>query len=810
MDKPSKARGYGMVTSPTAVGASCIIRARDCEPRTEAPATVPGMDIDFGSFARRGVTLVALMLASALPAQQGERDFLEAAADKLDGYAKACLKGGYPRRAKQVWLEVIHDYLTDHAASRKALGFLPVGSSWAPDPKFEYPTVDTPNASTARSLEKRWDKLAKELGAGHRDLAQRLDGAGDSAGAQTHYDRALRFLPSDPAASKARKLKNFEGVLGTEVELEILRRSRQMARLIETETKKPYAVKKVSKTHPWLDAAGVPYSAYESKNFAVWGDFEESVMTTATQFAERALAFSKMMFKGHKRFRWPFKDRANLAFFKGKVTWEKIVRANVDQFSDGTDIEFLTQNARITRVGSGQSALLLGGHQAQAEVEDLAVRYVVEQYSALQTDGLKEGIGHAVVGMFFGRNLTFSIAQEKETHRTSSGAEKKREERLKLPDLSVWADLAAESAWERSDIPAAQLPLISAASFSSEARIKAWSFCDYLLRRDPPMLLALDRTKRAGANNQGAVMREFKDAAEMELKLLEQAWRDFWTRDTPVMRAIRSDKTPLESVSKIAPTVLDAFNAVRAKFEKPYRLKPVGWVAEYSEQCKDHATYLKSNGSERGPDKEHTQSAKKRGFTSAGRKFSRQALVTTKANKIDEVAEQWIDWPGYRDALLNSALENVGVYGVGKIAVLDVTRGMVTRPGQLHFPVGNMQGVGTEVVIKDLGKEFAALLKKNGKKKGKVVGYPLSYHFYNPSAMPKPDSIRCTVMRGKEEVEGFLHIADDAGNRRVSAPGLVVFYPFEPLKRGNEYRVKWEFETDEGKPHASEFSFKTR
>jgi arylsulfatase len=57
----------------------------------------------------------------------------------------------------------------------------------------------------------------------------------------------------------------------------------------------------------------------------------------------------------------------------------------------------------------------------------------------------------------------------------------------------VWKELARDLAFEKATAPAAHLPLIHASQFSSEERIKSWSFCDYLLRRDPALLLALDK-----------------------------------------------------------------------------------------------------------------------------------------------------------------------------------------------------------------------------------------------------------------------------------------------------------------------------
>ena len=62
--------------------------------------------------------------------------------------------------------------------------------------------------------------------------------------------------------------------------------------------------------------------------------------------------------------------------------------------------------------------------------------------------------------------------------------------------------------------------------------------------------------------------------------------------------------------------------------------------------------------------------------------------------------------------------------------------------------------------------------------------------------MPKRDSIRCKVtVNGRKNAPGILHIADDGSHRRTASPGLVVFYPLDPIRKGSEVRVDWTFGT---------------
>ena len=159
-------------------------------------------------------------------------------------------------------------------------------------------------------------------------------------------------------------------------------------------------------------------------------------------------------------------------------------------------------SAKSTTLGGGPDQLHIAGYGDLNMVYDIAVRWVVEDYSGLKTDALTEGIGHAVVGMFFGRNLVFTVAPE-ELQFTVSGQQKHRP---LTPDLATWAERTTENAWEKTGTSAARLPLIKASAFPEDGRLKAWSFSDYLLRRDPALLRVLDRTAQGGTRGDGQVM----------------------------------------------------------------------------------------------------------------------------------------------------------------------------------------------------------------------------------------------------------------------------------------------------------------
>jgi hypothetical protein len=127
--------------------------------------------------------------------------------------------------------------------------------------------------------------------------------------------------------------------------------------------------------------------------------------------------------------------------------------------------------------------------------------------------------------------------------------------------------------------------------------------------------------------------------------------------------------------------------------------------------------------------------------------------------------------------------------------VMDAHRGRkpVRSSTMSLWPFPSLQGnkardpVPTSVKVSLLGPEVEKLLKQNGRGKAKEIGYPVSLHFYSGN----PGDVSCSMWVRDEQVEGVLHDASAGSIRTTAAPGMYVFYPFEPLKRGVEVKVIW-------------------
>ncbi len=752
----------------------------------------------------RAYPALVLALASSLTALRAQEPpepqpdplevpMLQAAAKELDAFATLCFKNGFPARARTLWLEVISECDRDDAVAREQLGYVRVGSAWQPKPGFEYPQKDEPNVKNAKMLEGRWQALCKKLGDAHREAAAQLQTAGKQDRAQWNFRRALRFLPTDATAQSGVGAKTVEGITGTELELTLLRRSRMMDRTVARLSAAQFAVEKTNATDPRLDSAGVKYEAYATENFVLFGDWEPEVMNDVAQWCERALAFCKEAFDGAEPWKVPPEITTKIAFFKDRAVWGQVVKANASAIGD---VEFVLQYTSACGIERGKQGIFVSGQQDPAVMTDYAVRKVAEQWSMLRKDAVVEGIGHAIVGMFFGRNLIMTVAEQKKGG-TVAGRNQKR---FDLPDLEVWKELARDLAFEKATAPAAHLPLIHASQFSSEERIKSWSFCDYLLRRDPALLLALDKAG-IDAKNDFDAMAAFLSSTKLVLRAVEDDWRIFYTGDSAALRAIREQTTPMDAISKDAPAWVEEFNKARKSLGAP----AVDWSAEYSGPCRQHADYLKKNKIAR--DAENTQEASKQGFSNTGRLFAQSAVVWSGDKDPKKAIANWTMMPGYRDALLDRSLQQIGAYADGALVVLDVQRGRALdgRIETVMYPGPVRQGPNEPIVthpasvpVALLGAEVAQLLEANGRAKQKDVGFPISIHYFGADQ----SDVACAVTVGGKPVEGKLVHATQ-GTRRTAAPGMWVFYPYAPLPKGSTVSVTW---TLKGKDESLTFS----
>lgn len=744
-------------------------------------------------------SVFALLLVAPLMAQDDEAKFRSQQATKLNKFAKKAYDKGFPRQARLIWLQVLKLYDPDNADANTAIGNKKVGNSWNKDPRVQYPTKDTGKGSDGQSLFKGYEALSKTLANGHRSQAKKWAKAGRTDRANQHWQMVLRWAPDDTDAQEALNHREIGGLTGTELEKTLYERSKMIEQVVQEQSRLDYSVEKIEATCDPLDRAQVPYVTVQSESFVLHGDPEElESLKEALRWAERTRRVCEAAFPWQVTFQ---RGAFEWAFFQGKETYQQVLKANADRVPD---LAWKLEHTSTSGIGN----VVLGAVGNERTMLDAAVRNVARGHAGFATDGLTEGIGHTFVGMMFNNNRLFSVDLKKQQGTVAS--EEDRE--YTSPDFDVWKTLNLELAWKNTGtVPARDLPFCDAASFTNEQRIKAWSFCDYVMRRDPELLRSMDRLGVEMIDNRQKQPLEFEklfnESNDVTVAQLDREWEDFWTEATSVLKAIQNNTPPLAAVSKGVEKWLDAFNAAR----KELHASPVTWSTNLSTRCHDHAVYLKANKRERGPGKEHRELIEM-GGSRVGDLFAQMAVVETKAKVggAKKMFRRWLDIPGYRDALVHDFLLSVGLYSEGDILVMNVVTGLgkprSKAAGYTSYPRKHEGGIPTEVNVADLGPELEKLLAANGHEGKKKVGYPLTLHF-GMSVPGQRKSYECRVeVRGKHQ-PGLL-MFDDGDIRLTSAPGMVTFYPLEPLPKG-DVTVFWSWEDTRG-PQQLTASFKTK
>lgn len=744
---------------------------------------------------------LVLLLALAATAQNDDTDFNQHQAQKLNQFAKRAFDKGFPRQAKLIWLQVIKLYDADNQDAHKALGEVKVGTSWNPDPKFTYPSGDTGTGAEGSALFKAYEQMKKELASGHRAQAQKWSRAGRTDRANEHWKLVLRWNEDDKEAQEALQHREIGTMTGTPLEQTLYDRSKLIEKAIEDQTRADYPVDVVTDLPcPPLDRAQIKYVIVRSQHFTLYGDpAEVDGMKEALKWAERCLQVCKVAFPWQidVEQRWPL----DWVCFTSEDSYKQTLQANADKVRD---LEWKLKN----KVSTAIDRVLVSPPGNQKGMFDFCVRQVAQGWSGFRTDGLHEGIGHTFVGLMFNNNRLFSVDLKKQEGTVAS--EEDRE--FTSPDFDIWKNLSLEMAWKSTGgVPAYELPFCDAANFTNEQRIKAWSFCDYVMRRDPQLLRDMDQlgTEMLAKKQKQPLefAKQFDAAHDVSIAQLDKEWEDFWTEATGVLKAIQNNTPPLEAVSRGVEKWLEAFNAAR----KEQGATPVTWSTNLSVRCHDHAEYLKNNKSERGPEAEHREKIEL-GGTHLGSMFAEMAIVETDARigGAKKMFQHWLDIPGYRDALVHDFLLTVGLYSDGDIMVLNAVSGLgrprSARSGYTSYPRQGASGIPTEVRVDELGPELQKLLADNGRGDLKVVGYPLTMHF--GSGVPGDRySFRCRVRVRDKEIPTLI-LLDGGTIRQTSAPGMITAYPLEPLPHG-DIDVTWSFDLGKG-PESLHAGFRTK
>ena len=711
-----------------------------------------------------------------------EKRMLDDSAEQMHKFSVACFKARWFSQAKRTWREVLTYYDENNEQVRSALGYRRSGRLWVLGETL-YPDTDKVSASARRKLTKRWDKLCADLAADHKKMSLRLRKEGKDERADWHLERALRFDPNDTEIAELRKLKSFEGYHGSKEEVGTLMRSRLMAQVLEVVKDMDFPVQELSgQRNSTIDnilGSSFGYQGVKSPHFTLWGDIGKAELVEGALWAERALYWCDTIFGGANGMGAHKIKGHHWILFKNKEPWAAFVRG---MSRNPQDAEFTIQYA--SSMGWGQITSS-HGRKTMEQVRDHVVRKVAQNYTAVRTHALREGVGHALCGYFFNKTLEFMVARPS-SKGTSAG---KREIKVLVPDIEKWKDMAEEVAWEKGATPANRLPFLIGNNMTNEDRIKSWSLSLYFFRRNPGFLQALDSTVRRGAKGPAHVDEKFEEQAHVPLGLVEKEWREFLTEPDRLLNNCKRDWGGTEPLLPAWKNLMIAINRRRIEHGQAF----FGWRNEFSENLRD---LLEVDSARRYiltgqlPDKDKRSENLEKWLATGSEPWLRCLPVGLKT-KPAKLLAQWLDLPGYRDLLADPRGQWLNLYSRGNDAFLETrpTGPAGTRLSRI-YPERDATKVPRSLLVRELGPSVRQKLIQMKVEKPKKVGYPLSIHFFDKLPAGRGE-MTCSVSAEGTKIDGFIHRPEDSQLRVLSAPGMAVFIPLLPLPPNQIITVTW-------------------
>ncbi len=740
----------------------------------------------------------------------GETKFLQKIAKELAAFAKYCASKGWHRKATAIRREILRDYAPNDPEVRKALGYRFTGDRWI-DEGFQSPP-DSAKPKTRRRIEKRWLKLCAKLHDEHKRYALLLQKRGELTRVRFHFDKALRFGPNDKEIARLQKLARFEDFFGTPLEVATLKRLRGIAQVLKVVKETEFQVDPLPESQDngivkrVLGAAGVPYRAYKSKHFRIFGDLDPETLQEGLRNAERAYHMMRWILLGYGGFPTKAAVGYDFAIFKNKRDWAALVRAGVRNPSYR---KFILTQTTSCDVGTGASRVW-AAHRTEPEgVFDTIARKVGTTMAGLKSQALDEGLGHAVVGLLFGKTLSYTVGR-RNPKGTRAGGRKRPPIK---PDLETWKDLVTELAWKKMGISPEKLTLMKVVDMGDEERVKAWSLTLYFLRRNPGLLLALDihrfRRYRDVRKPTEVKLAFTKLTKGKNLHQVQEDWRRYLT-DPDRLAVHEGDLwNPLHSLSPPLVQRLEEWNRWRLKND---------WIfLPWADLCRPETKEILSEKVglgiiQRGGPPEEIGPKTKR-FLSLGTSFYWNVMVFSLKGSPRSWLAQSLAFPGYRDDLCNQKSGFLPVYARKKWAAIEHPLNPQGNAGRITTPNRFWKEIPRSIPLANCGPWLRTRIRASkGREKAKRIGYPIALHHFGPfpKGFLQPE---CSVQTSSgKTIEGFLlKPSKESLDHRFFAEGMLSFIPYDPLPPNTEIIVRWSFIPFKGAtPFFMTRSFKTR
>jgi tetratricopeptide (TPR) repeat protein len=696
-------------------------------------------------------------------------------ADALD----ACKQYG---SARELRLQVVEKWQPGNGRALEGLGFVKVGEKYRRDmAKVVFEQNVHFAKKELKKLDRDWDRVLRGLVKSIQSVAEAYAEAGQPAAASEWWSRLLLLRPDDRKAKSAIEglaVKSFDSFEGTERQLKLLRRGRRIHQSVAYLLQREFPTTAIDGRQPLLEKAGIAHHGVASRHFRVWGSLPTGHLQQAAQHAERALALAQTLFDGSGGACFAPGDFRDMLWVADRGHYHRVLDACSDQFS-AERLAFLKDDVELAFVSSGSDVLrlyVLDGEGVDVLL-DQTVRGVVQDALGFKVHGLWEGIGHAACGLLFDRTLTFFIEQQAGDTVTNYTP------RPLVPDMSVWREIATESAWGRNDTPTSRLVLLHGSKFSNEERVKAWAMVDFLFRHDPSLVSLLEELPGSGRGDPPSIEAEYERRTGERLIDLDAEWRRYWGQDKRLREAMAAPAEGVEKAVAEAQRLAWQINDARVDAGRG----AVGFRLVDDEDSRSvHDWFAAVERHEREQQKPRAKPADP---PSPPACFGRTVLGVPPGKGVGLVSE-WIVDPMLRDLILHPGRDFVGIRIGSKWKTISLTDPLreIRRGAPFCWPADG-QSIQGMVTVVQLGAGLRQAMAAAGRTGDDPVGMPLTLHFSRDVGRNVTSRIGCHVQSQSGQVlRGVLvEVESSEGGAGI---GCMAFVPTEPLPAG-ELQVQW-------------------
>lgn len=801
--------------------------------------------------------LALVLLVRLAPAQDAllkqEQDLTRQCVSALSSFASNAKSQKVGPRAKQAY-DLILQYDPDNSTARSELGWKKEKGQWVEQPPEKRKKwLDKAGYEGRFKVIDEWAKTSTKLSGFHKKLGLELQAAGNQERGRYHLEKAVYYNAMDKEANVALGLKEGPGFYGTDAQIALAVKMKEIEKRAVELARKDYPVKQLADSDmppelvalrdaapDWMKKPSFDIHGAKSENFTVWVRGNQEMADNAVKWGERAVEFGEYLLGAEKAKELRFRERATKlyawrAFLATSREREEFLKANPSIMGGKLEDAMRFANTEWESK-SGPAVLQVGG--SQRSVQDTMVAYAT--YWGLlykRNDGIGQGIVHAVTWYL----KATSISRWGGIPEGTQG-----EDGLDLPEgTNWWMRAVRDQALSNQDWALGQVPRTQIARFRNDARLKTWSLMTWMFAAYPDKWL--DFFLALPDDEKGIPTLEDVEAVVTKVfgkssAAIDAEWREWARGDSGVAYATGYGPPLLpERPSKEELAALDRVNQVRRQligFVFPesglmtdgtfVALPECEMDAEASLGADLHTAYVDNHrdlADKDGPDI-HEEDPAHPDFTRRGQQAAAGNIITVKGQRGADFARDsvdgWIGTPYHRFPMLVHNIKRLGYsyrtsndFSVGLLDMgsLEEPYDPATSPSFVVWPPHNLVGVPTAFPSFENPNPLED--QPEGQNDVRKCGYTISVQFSREIARrlgevsisvweankggKQPQKNFCIkgredftawMARGKKEVPCWVHTPNVPLNKKQDLRDVLFALPKEHLDPNKHYQVR--------------------